>query len=68
MQLINLISVAQKLGRDSQGERYLFSKEQLEKIHKGYFPQKTDELDTHTYTNEITIENNSLFNEPSNVS
>lgn len=59
---------AQKLGRDSQGERYLFSKEQLEKIHKGYFPQQIDEPDTHTYTNEITIENNSLFNEPPNVS
>lgn len=51
----------QKLGRDSQGERYLFTKEHLEKIHKGYFNEKTTESDTPTYTNEISIENSNPF-------
>src|SRR3989338_8659266 len=51
----------QKLGRDSQGERYLFTKEHLEKIHAGYFNQKTEELDTPTYTTEISIENTNPF-------
>ena len=59
---INKFNLAtQKLGRDSQGERYLFTKEHLEKIHKGYFNQKTEELDTPTYTNEISIENTNPF-------
>mgnify|MGYP007059410223 CR=1 FL=1 len=35
---INKFNLAtQKLGRDSQGERYLFSREHLEKIYRGYF-------------------------------
>jgi hypothetical protein len=51
----------QKLGRDSQGERYLFTKEHLEKIHKGYFNQKTPESDTLPHTKENSIEDISLF-------
>ena len=35
---INKFNLAtQKLGSDSQGERYLFSREHLEKIYRGYF-------------------------------
>ncbi|KKQ35285.1 MAG: putative phage protein [Candidatus Nomurabacteria bacterium GW2011_GWB1_37_5] len=56
----------QKLARDSQGERYLFKKDQLEKIHRGYFPQK-EENDTQTYTEEKPPENKDLFNESSSV-
>lgn len=44
----------QKLGRDSQGERYLFSREQIERIHQSYFNQRTEELDTQTYTDQNT--------------
>ena len=51
----------QKLGRDSHGERYLFTKEHLEKIHKGYFDQKPTEPDTQTCTIEKTEEITSLF-------
>lgn len=52
---------SQKLGRDSQGERYFFSKEHLEKIHQGYFNQKSPELDTQTYTRETTPDTTGLF-------
>jgi hypothetical protein len=59
---INKFNLAtQKLGRDSQGERYLFSKEQIEKIYQGYFNQKTEVLDTPTCTTEISIENTNPF-------
>jgi hypothetical protein len=48
---INKFNLAtQKLTRDSRGERYLFSKEHLEKIHKGYFDQQTPEFHTQTTT------------------
>lgn len=59
---INKFNLAtQKLGRDSQGERYLFTKEHLEKIHAGYFNQKTEELDTPAYTKENTKDISGLF-------
>lgn len=66
---INKFNLAtQKFNRDSQGERYLFSKEQIEKIHQGYFNKKTEELDTPIYTSENSKENTGLFNESPNVS
>jgi len=59
---INKFNLAtQKLGRDSQGERYLFTKEHLEKIHTGYFNQKTGELDTPTYTEKNAKDITGLF-------
>jgi len=59
---INKFNLAtKKLGRDSFGERYLFTKEHLEKIYKAYFNEKTPELDTSTYTEEKNIEKPSLF-------
>jgi hypothetical protein len=66
---INKFNLAtQKLGRDSQGERYLFTKEHLEKIYQGYFTQEKEELDTPTYTDENGIKNTNLFGEPLDVS
>ncbi len=57
---INKFNLAtQKLGRDSQGERYLFSREQTERIHQSYFSEKTEELDTQTYTDQ-NIEDSSI--------
>ena len=56
-----------KLIRDSQGERYLFSKEQIKKIYDGYFVSKSEEQDTQTYTEEKTLETKELFNENQNV-
>ena len=59
---INKFNLAtQKLGRDSHGERYLFSKEHLEKIHKGYFNQNIPKLDTPTYTEENAKDITGLF-------
>ncbi len=58
----------QKLGRDSQGERYLFTKEHLEKIHSGYFKKEVAELDTQTYIHKNPLETKELFNELPNVS
>lgn len=65
---INKFNLAStKLGRDSQGERYLFQKEQLEKIHNGYFKGESPESDTQTYTDEKAEENKDLFGAPSGV-
>lgn len=50
-----------KLSRDSYGERYIFSKEHIEKIYDGYFKQQSEENDTSTYTEESIPENKSLL-------
>lgn len=65
---INKFNLAtQKLARDSYGERYLFTKEHLDKIYQGYFNQKKEDSDTPTCTNENYIEDADLFNELSSV-
>ncbi len=44
-----------KLKRDSQGERYLFTRDHLQKTHTGYFSDR-EEKDTQIYTDENTQE------------
>jgi hypothetical protein len=55
-----------KLPRDNQGERYLFNKMQLKKIHDGYF-SKNEEKDTQTYTDENTAPKQSIFSDIKSV-
>ena len=54
---INKFNLAtSKLARDNQGERYLFNKTQLQKIHDSYFV-KSEEKDTQTYTEQKELIN-----------
>lgn len=65
---INKFNLAtNKLGRDNQGERYLFSKDQLQKIHEGYFA-KNGEEDTPTYTDEKTLIPSDIFSDTKSAS
>lgn len=52
---------SQKLSRDSGGERYLFTREHLKKVHAGYFTQQVEESDTQTVTSEIVSQNMALI-------
>jgi hypothetical protein len=56
-----------KLKRDKYGERYLFSKSNLEAIYKAYSPQEVDELDTSTITVEKPLEIKSLLDDSFSV-
>lgn len=59
---INKFNLAsQKLPRDSKGERYLFKKEQVEKIAKGYLNQESELEDTQVVTEEKNTENTMPF-------
>ncbi len=55
-----------KLPRDNQGERYLFNKAQLQKIHNSYF-NKDEELDTQTYTKEKIATTQDIFSDTKSV-
>jgi len=55
-----------KLPRDNQGERYLFQRDQLQKIHNSYF-EESDEKDTQGYTDNKTIIAESLFGDKESV-
>ncbi len=43
---------SEKLPRDNKGERYLFKKEQVEKVYRGYFDNKTEIVPTPTFTDK----------------
>lgn len=47
----------QKLPRSSNGERYLFTREQVQKVADGYLDTKTDDEYTPTYTEQYELEN-----------
>jgi hypothetical protein len=53
---------SQKLSRDSGGERYLFTKEHLKKVHDGYFTQQVVESDTQTLISKSMPKNMDLLN------
>lgn len=57
---------SQKLPRDSQGERYLFTREHVEKVYRGYFESKKE--DTQTYTEEKVLETKGLLDDLVSVS
>lgn len=59
---------SQKLPRDSGGERYLFSKEHLQKIYQSYFNQKSENKDTQAYTAVNTLQSKSLISVSTNAS
>jgi hypothetical protein len=50
-----------KLTRSNKGERYVFTKEKVEKIYAGYFSTESEVEDTPTYTPGIEAENVDLF-------
>ncbi len=57
---------SQKLPRDSQGEKYLFTREHVEKVYQGYFESKKE--DTQTYTEEKVLETKGLLDDLVSVS
>lgn len=57
---------SQKLPRDSQGEKYLFTREHVEKVYRGYFESKKE--DTQTYTEEKVLETKGLLDDLVSVS
>ncbi len=57
---------SQKLPRDSQGEKYLFTREHVEKVYRGYFESKKE--DTQTYTEEKVLETKGLLDDLPSVS
>lgn len=64
---INKFNIAsQKLARDNQGEKYLFTKEQIKKVYDGYF--NNNDSDTPPYTQEEAFENKELFTDSESVS
>lgn len=65
---INKFNLAiKKLNRDGQGERYLFNKTHLLKIHNSYFAEN-EEKDTQTYIEENTLITKDILSETSDVS
>lgn len=46
-----------KLTRGANGERYLFTKEHVQKVADGYLDAKTDDEHTPTYTEQYELEN-----------
>jgi hypothetical protein len=66
--IINKFNLAtKKLDRDNQGERYLFSKIQLQKIHDSYFAE-SEEKDTQICTKEKVPITNDIFSDTPSVS
>lgn len=59
---------SQKLPRDSSGEKYLFTKEHLQKIYQSYFIQKSENKDTQAYTAINTLQSKSLISVSTNAS
>lgn len=53
---------SRKLPRNNKGERYVFSKDKVEKIYQGYFAQEQDPEHAPTYTDEKEpVATNELF-------